>query len=178
MPTRPVLLALAALAVPLAGCGSDAPNAISPSTVAPPADVPADAGASVPKAPRPAPLTLEGGRHADAATAREVRAVLRRFAVAVGERDVATVCATVVGVERLAARVGREGVDCETLMANSGNSSSPPPASLLRALRGARVSVRGDRAVVTTAAGAPPLRRVGGTWKVDYGALVQGAVGD
>jgi len=180
---------LAAVALGVAACGDDRANVTTPTTVAQqrvttaamtpsaaPAPAPDSGRTAVTASPTAAPgESTAGGRRADAATARAVRRALRTFTAALVERDVRTACRHVVGLERLAASVGRDGVDCETLLGNNANASNPPSARTLKAIAGAAVTVRGDRASVDLPDGAPPLRRVDGAWKIDYAALLPDA---
>lgn len=170
---RPFLLVLAAAALATAGCGADAPATTAAADAPPPVDV-----GTTPTVPQGDPVArlarhAAGGRPATGARAGAVIAAARAYAGALRDHDDAAACAAAVGVDALLRASGLPDGDCAGLLRQLVNASKGPTATDLEALRGARVVIAGDEATVTAGAQAPlPLRRVGGRWKVDYGAFV------
>lgn len=196
----PSLVATVVLLGGLAGCGSDGPTTTAPESVsavaAPPATTPAsptttaaDAaveaqgsrGATTGAAPAPPATPLsdyaDGGRAAPPEQARAVRGAFRAFARAIADRDADELCSRTVGFEALLKAQGGGVGSCEELFKNIGNGAAGPSKQDLQLIDDADVLVSDDHATLSLGGQTPvPMRRVGGTWKVDYAAFAATSV--
>lgn len=176
---RTLLAALAVLTLGtgLAGCGDDGPTTTSADAV-PPAMAAQGARGGTATGTAPAPASgsalrdyVTGGRDASASEAGPVRAGFRAFAEAVVARDAEAACTRVVGFEDLLRANGQQG-DCRSLLPDVANSAAGPSPRDLELIDEADVVLAGDRATISVGSEAPvPLRRDGGTWKLDYAAF-------
>ncbi|WP_320672470.1 hypothetical protein [Patulibacter defluvii] len=113
----------------------------------------------------------KGGKPADDQTANEVRTAMRDFLTAVSKGDGAKICSRIIGFDEVAKKLRQKDVTCESLMKNNVNAAAAPSKQALAAIGKAKVTVKGDRATLGGNIG-PPLRKVDGVWKIDYGALI------
>ncbi|EHN10767.1 hypothetical protein PAI11_23730 [Patulibacter medicamentivorans] len=118
----------------------------------------------------------KGGSPADDKTADEVRAAMREFLTAVSKGDAKLLCSRIIGFDEVAKKLGQKDVSCESLLKNSANGAVPPSKQVLAGIDKAKVTIKGDRATLGGNVG-PPMRKVDGVWKIDYGALVPAVPG-
>ncbi|WP_026912938.1 hypothetical protein [Patulibacter minatonensis] len=174
--SRPLPLLLCALALAAAGatgCGDDGPTTTSASTVPDALAAQGDRGgsATVPTQTGPRITEYVDTRKATAAEAAPVRAGFKAFADAFVERDAAAACSHAVGFEELLRARGQSGT-CEALLPGLGNTSAGPSPRDVALIEDADVEIGGDRATISVGGESPvPMRRVDGSWKLDYAAF-------
>jgi hypothetical protein len=168
----PVLLCAFALAVGIAGCGDDGPTTTSASTV--PDALAAQGARGGTTTPTPAGRRIPEYadlRRASKTDAAAVRAGFRAFADAFVARDAKAACSHAVGFEDLLRARGQSGT-CEELLPAIGNTSAGPSPRDVALIDDADVEVAGDVATLSVGSESPvPMRRVDGTWKLDYAAF-------
>ncbi len=111
----------------------------------------------------------KGGAPASKDEADDIRAAINGFQEAIAEKDAAKACSHTTGMP-MTSDAGKPTLSCE-MLAQGG--SPPPTEENRRTVASAKITVKGDKASVELGAGVPmPFRKVDGTWRIDYGTLL------